>query len=43
VHSGETEALVSISQGEAILIPASINRVDLIPAVSSKILEVCIV
>jgi len=43
VHSGGTEAQVSISQGEAILLPAGIDRVDLIPAVSSKILEVYIV
>lgn len=43
VHSGESETLVSISQGEAILVPARIDRVDLIPEVSSKILEVYIV
>ncbi len=43
VHSGETELQVSISQGEALLIPAAIDRVDLVPTTASKILEVYIV
>ena len=42
VHGGETELKVNISQGEALLIPASIERVDIIPSVSSEILEVYI-
>lgn len=43
VHSGETELQVGISQGEALLIPAAIDRIDLIPTTASKILEVYIV
>ncbi|PKP02516.1 MAG: mannose-6-phosphate isomerase [Bacteroidetes bacterium HGW-Bacteroidetes-9] len=43
VHSGETELQVSISQGEALLVPAAIDRVDLVPTTASKILEVYIV
>ncbi|MFH1121625.1 MAG: type I phosphomannose isomerase catalytic subunit [Bacteroidota bacterium] len=42
VHSGETEAQVSISQGEALLLPASIDRADIVPTKHSKILEVYI-
>jgi len=42
VHNGDTEPQVSISQGEAILVPATISRVDVIPSSSSKILEVFI-
>ncbi len=42
VHDGETELEVKISQGEALLIPASIDRVDIIPSVSAEILEVYI-
>jgi mannose-6-phosphate isomerase len=42
VHDGETEPQVTISQGEAILLPASIDRVDLIPSSDSKLLEVYI-
>lgn len=42
VHSGATEPTVEISQGEALLIPATIDRVDLIPSSNSKILEVYI-
>lgn len=42
VHSGETELQVKISQGEALLLPAAIDRVDIIPSVSSEILEVYI-
>ncbi|MHC1777850.1 MAG: type I phosphomannose isomerase catalytic subunit [Lentimicrobium sp.] len=42
VHSGETELQVQISQGEALLLPAAIDRVDIIPSVSSEILEVYI-
>lgn len=43
VHSGETESQVSISQGEALLIPATIDRIDLVPSAASKLLEVYIV
>lgn len=42
VHDGETEPQVTISQGEAILLPASIDRVDIIPSSDSKLLEVYI-
>jgi len=42
VHNGSEEPKVTLSQGEALLIPASIDRVDLIPSVKSKILEVYI-
>ena len=42
VHNGETESQVSISQGESLLIPATIDRVDIIPSSNSKILEVYI-
>jgi len=42
VHGGETELKVNISQGEALLIPASIDRVDIVPSVSAEILEVYI-
>lgn len=42
VHDGETEPQVTISQGEAILLPASIDRVDIIPSTDSKLLEVYI-
>ena len=42
VHDGETELQVKISQGEALLLPAAIDRVDIIPSVSSEILEVYI-
>ena len=42
VHSGATEPTVEISQGEALLIPATIDRVDLIPSSNSKLLEVYI-
>lgn len=42
VHNGETESQVSISQGEALLIPAVIERVDIVPSMASKILEVYI-
>ena len=42
VHNGETELQVSISQGEALLVPAAIDRVDLVPTTASKILEVYI-
>lgn len=42
VHNGETEPKVTISQGEAILLPASIDRVDIIPSSDSKLLEVYI-
>ncbi|NTW26480.1 MAG: mannose-6-phosphate isomerase, partial [Lentimicrobium sp.] len=43
VHDGETELKVSITQGEALLLPAALDRVDIIPSVSSEILEVYIV
>lgn len=43
IHNGETEPQVSLSQGEALLIPASIDRVDIVPSSPSKILEVYIV
>lgn len=42
VHDGTTELKVNISQGEALLIPALLDRVDIIPSVSSEILEVYI-
>jgi mannose-6-phosphate isomerase len=42
VHNGETESQVSISQGESLLIPATIDRVDIIPSSNSKVLEVYI-
>jgi mannose-6-phosphate isomerase len=42
VHTGENEAQVCISQGEALLLPASIDRVDIVPTILSKILEVYI-
>jgi mannose-6-phosphate isomerase len=40
VHNGMAEAQVKISQGEAILLPAAIDRADIIPSRPSKILEV---
>lgn len=42
VHSGSEQPEVTLSQGEALLIPAAIDRVDLIPAAESRILEVYI-
>lgn len=42
VHNGETEPQVTLTQGEAILLPASIDRVDIIPSSDSKLLEVYI-
>ncbi len=42
IHSGTTEPRVDISQGEALLIPANIDRVDIIPLANSKLLEVYI-
>ncbi|MBK9355833.1 MAG: class I mannose-6-phosphate isomerase [Bacteroidales bacterium] len=42
VHNGLTEAQVRISQGEALLLPASIDRADIIPSMPSRILEVYI-
>ncbi|MDY0101745.1 MAG: mannose-6-phosphate isomerase [Lentimicrobium sp.] len=42
VHNGETEPQVSISQGESLLIPATVDRVDIIPSSNSKVLEVYI-
>lgn len=42
VHNGSTETQVMVSQGEALLLPASVDRADLIPAGPSKILEVYI-
>jgi len=42
VHDGDTEPQVNLKQGEALLIPASIDRVDIIPSSASKILEVFI-
>lgn len=43
VHDGEKEPQVVLTQGEALLIPACIDRVDIIPSVPSRILEVYIV
>ncbi|MBW6490216.1 MAG: class I mannose-6-phosphate isomerase [Lentimicrobium sp.] len=43
IHNGETEPKVNLSQGEALLIPANIDRVDIVPSLSSKILEVYMV
>lgn len=42
VHNGETEPQVSISQGESLLLPATVDRVDIIPSSNSKLLEVYI-
>lgn len=42
VHDGENEKQVSISIGESILIPAAVDRIDLIPSEETKILEVFI-
>lgn len=42
VHDGEEEKQVTLSRGEAALIPAVIDRIDLIPSSSSKVLEVFI-
>ncbi len=42
VHNGEIEPQVSISQGESLLIPAIVDRVDIIPSSNSKLLEVYI-
>lgn len=42
VHDGSEEKQVTLKKGEAVLIPAIINRVDLIPSEESKILEVFI-
>lgn len=42
VHDGQEEKQVTLSQGEAVLIPAVIDRVDLIPKKKSKVLEVFI-
>lgn len=42
VHPGSTEPQVSLVQGEAVLIPATIDRVDIIPSSASEILEVYI-
>lgn len=42
VHDGEEEKQVALSKGEAVLIPAVIDRIDLIPSTTSKILEVFI-
>lgn len=43
VHDGSEEKQVSLSKGEAVLIPAVIDRVDLIPSMPSKLLEVYII
>ena len=43
VHDGEEEKQVSLSKGETALIPAIIDRIDLIPSKESKILEVFII
>lgn len=42
VHSGVEQPAVTLNQGEALLVPASIDRVDLVPSVASKVLEVYI-
>ncbi|HLO91267.1 MAG TPA: type I phosphomannose isomerase catalytic subunit [Lentimicrobium sp.] len=42
VHDGEEEKQVTLKKGEAALIPAVIDRIDLIPSQSSKVLEVFI-
>lgn len=42
VHPGSTEPQVSLVQGEAVLIPATIDRIDIIPSSASEILEVYI-
>jgi len=43
VHDGSEEKQVSLSKGEAVLIPAVIDRVDIIPSKPSKLLEVYII
>ncbi len=43
VHDGEEEKQVTLKKGEAALVPAIIDRVDLIPFKESKILEVFII
>lgn len=42
VHDGEEEKQVTLKKGEAALIPAAIDRIDLIPKINSKVLEVFI-
>lgn len=42
VHDGEEEKQVTLKKGEAVLIPAIIDRIDLIPKINSKVLEVFI-
>lgn len=42
VHDGEEEKQVSLKKGEAVLVPAIIDRIDLIPSEKSKVLEVFI-
>lgn len=42
VHDGDEEKQVTLKKGEAALIPAIIDRIDLIPSQTSKVLEVFI-
>lgn len=42
VHDGEEEKQVTLKKGEAALVPAAIDRIDLIPKINSKVLEVFI-
>lgn len=42
IHSGETESQIRLAKGEAMLIPASISRIDLVPDTFTEILEVFI-
>lgn len=42
VHNGETEQQLRLQKGEAVLIPASVSRVDIVPDEASEILEVFI-
>jgi mannose-6-phosphate isomerase len=42
VHDGDTEQQLRLQKGEAMLIPASISRVDIVPDELSEILEVFI-
>ncbi len=42
VHDGSEEKMVKVKKGEAVLLPAIIDRVDIIPSEPSEILEVFI-
>ncbi|GAB1404832.1 MAG: mannose-6-phosphate isomerase [Lentimicrobiaceae bacterium] len=40
VHGGTNEPQVKLKKGDAVLVPASLDRIDLIPDMPSKLLEV---